>query len=165
MFRDGVLVDKVWAPFSPPPHLAGSGLRDELAEATSWREVSQLLKGKRVVVFDTETAGRMDPDEVDEDRIVQLGGVVYVDGVIVDRFSMYVNVDYDELSDWSQANLIDADGKPMSPEFLAKQPDMPTVLQAFMRFANGDSDGSDVVFMAHNAAFDLKRMESGASAS
>jgi len=159
LFRDGVLVDKVWAPFSPPPHLAGSGLRDELAEATSWREVSQLLKGKRVVVFDTETAGRMDPDEVDEDRIVQLGGVVYVDGVIVDRFSMYVNVEYDELSDWSQANLIDADGKPMSPEFLAKQPDMPTVLQEFMRFANGDSDGSDVVFMAHNAAFDLKRME------
>jgi len=159
LFRDGVLVDSVRSPFSPPPHLAGSGLRDELAEATSWREVSQLLKGKRVVVFDTETAGRMDPDEVDEDRIVQLGGVVYVDGVLVDRFSMYVNVDYDELSDWSQANLIDADGKPMSPEFLAKQPDMPTVLQEFMRFANGDSDGSDVVFMAHNAAFDLKRME------
>ena len=159
LFRDGVLVDSVRSPFSPPPHLAGSGLRDELAEATSWREVSQLLKGKRVVVFDTETAGRMDPDEVDEDRIVQLGGVVYVDGVIVDRFSMYVNVDYDELSDWSQENLIDAEGKPMSPEFLAKQPDMPTVLQEFMRFANGDSDGSDVVFMAHNAAFDLKRME------
>lgn len=159
LFRDGVLVDSVRSPFSPPPHLAGSGLRDELAEATSWREVSQLLKGKRVVVFDTETAGRMDPDEVDEDRIVQLGGVVYVDGVIVDRFSMYVNVDYDELSDWSQANLIDAEGKPMSPEFLAKQPDMSTVLQEFMRFANGDSDGSDVVFMAHNAAFDLKRME------
>jgi DNA polymerase III epsilon subunit-like protein len=159
LFRDGKLVDKVWAPFSPPPHLAGPGLREELGQAQSWGEVSRLLKGKRVVVFDTETAGRMDPDEVDEDRIVQLGAVVYVDGMVVDRFSMYVNVDYAQLSDWSQQNLLDANGKPMSREFLDAQPSMPDVLEEFMLFANGETDGSDVVFMAHNAAFDLKRME------
>lgn len=159
LFRDGKLVDKVWAPFSPPPHLAGPGLREELGQAQSWGEVSRILKGKRVVVFDTETAGRMDPDEVDEDRIVQLGAVVYVDGMVLDRFSMYVNVDYAQLSDWSQQNLLDANGKPMSREFLDAQPSMPDVLEEFMLFANGESDGSDVVFMAHNAAFDLKRME------
>jgi len=159
LFRNGKLVDKLWAPFSPPPHIAGSGLRDELGEAQSWREVAQILRGKRVVVFDTETAGRMDPDEVDDDRIVQLGGVVYENGMIVDRFSMYVNVDFDELSEWSQTNLVDAEGKAMSREFLDRQPTMSEVFEEFMQFANGETDGSDVVFMAHNAAFDLKRME------
>ena len=155
--RDGNLKDKVDYPWTPNVFLAGRPLHDEISEIQSWSEFRDYLKGKRVVVFDTETTGWLNENE-GKDRILQLGGVVYEDGKIVDRFNTFVNVPFDSLGDWSKNNVRTPDGELVSQEFFDQQPDITSVLTDFFSFANGPGDGSDVIFVAHNAPFDMKRM-------
>ena len=96
-------------------------------------------------VFDTETTG-LNPSAGDE--IIQFGAVRVVAGKLrrADRFEQLVNPQR-ALSPGSIA----VHG--ITPEMLASQPALGTVLPAFHAFA------ADTVLVAHNAAFDMRFLQ------
>ena len=154
---DDSLIDRVSYPWSADVFFAGQPLYDDLSKIESWGDFRDFLKSKRIVAFDTETTGHMNENS-GMDRIVQLGAVVYENGEIVDRYNTYINIPYDSLSDWSRTNLLTPDGVPLSEDFLSEQLSASTALVDFYRLAFDTPDRDNVVFLAHNAPFDIERM-------
>jgi DNA polymerase III epsilon subunit-like protein len=85
------------------------------------------------------------------------------DGKIVDRFVVYMNpgrsiagAHAGKLDENGQPNAVDADGKPLTDEFLAKQLDQAEAMKQFL-----DWMGPDALVVAQNLAFDdevIRRM-------
>ena len=98
------------------------------------------LKDSSFVVFDTETTG-LSPNF---DRIIEFGAVLFVNGLLVDRFSALVNPDFD-LSLAREALVIN---KISIDDIKAAEP-IEKVLADFMRFIG------DRPLVAHNASFDI----------
>lgn len=96
----------------------------------------------RVVVFDTETTGGADHDE-----ICQIAAVEYVDGVRTRTFSVYVCPTC-EMNPWAEK----VHG--LSLDFLAEHGLVPE--EAMRRFFEFLGDGA--LLVAHNASFDLRML-------
>lgn len=127
-------------PPSPPP-LGGTAQR--LADrAQSYPEFAALLDEAGFVALDYETTG------LDNRNIpTQIGAVRVQDGVVVERFNVFTNPEW-PLSDWSKENLRDADGNPLTDEWLATQTNLADAHRALTEFI-----GEDMV-LAHNYPFD-----------
>lgn len=134
------------APYSPSDPFAQGSFADMVRNAGSWSALKEALKGKTIVFFDYETTGFGENGE--KNNPVQLGAVKVVDGVVVDRFNVHMNPEA-PLTDWSAENLKDADGNPISDEWLASQMSMTDAHQQFADWA-----GPDAILGAHNTAFD-----------
>ena len=138
------------APYLPDDPFAQGAFADLVREAGSWSALKESLKGKTLVFFDYETTGF---GVGEKNNPVQLGAVKVVDGEIVDRFNVHMNPET-PLTDWSAANLKDADGNPTTNEWLAGQMSMADAHQQFADWA-----GQDAILGAHKTDFDRGVLE------
>lgn len=93
------------------------GRAQELADQAGgdWTKFAELLNAEGYVAFDYETTG------FDDGNIpVQVGAVRVKDGKIVERLNLFMNPQRG-LSQWSKDNLLDANGQPLTDEWLAQQ--------------------------------------------
>lgn len=98
---------------------------------------------KRYIVFDTETTG-LDPDN---DRIVELGAVVFESGMPAASFQSYVNPGIRIPPEVSALNHI-------TDEMLQAAPAEKDIYPEFLRFL-GDTASGKTIVCGHVAAFDL----------
>lgn len=105
----------------------------------SYKEVttSECLKGVTLTVFDFETTG-LRPNE---DRVVELGAVRIVDGVIVDEFQTLINPEMPIPKEASEINNI-------YDEDLVDCPKFAHIVGDFYKYSYGS------VLVGHNVAFD-----------
>jgi len=135
-------------PFEPPsPPLDGVAYKYALDARGDFREFVKILDKEGYVVIDYETTG-LDVENVP----VQVGLVRVKNGKVVERLNLFMNPE-SPLSEWSAANLRDADGKPITTAWLATQPSVAEVHQKVVDFI-GDS-----ALMAHNIRFDREVLE------
>lgn len=118
-----------------------------------WGKFRKLVAGHDVIFFDFETTGI---DETDGNEPWQVGAVRVRDGKIIDRKNIYMHPGRSIAGTYSAGsngkgvpNAIDGDGKPLSDEFLAKQPSQADGMKEFF-----DWVGPDAWLAAHNTAFD-----------
>ncbi|MBU0753365.1 MAG: DNA polymerase III subunit epsilon [Gammaproteobacteria bacterium] len=105
----------------------------------------RLLSDLTYTVFDTETTG-LQPSNGDE--IIQIGAVRIVNGRLLRHESM------DQMVDPQRSlNPASIPIHGITPEMLAGQPTIGTVLPQFHAFA------ADTVLIAHNAAFDMRFLQ------
>jgi DNA polymerase III epsilon subunit-like protein len=136
------------SPYTPaPPPL--SGRAQELADEADgdFGTFMELLDEEGYVVFDYETTGLQDGN-----MPVQIGAVRIQNGEIVERFNVFVNPERG-LSQWSQDNLKNADGEPLTDEWLAGQQSQADAHQQLADFM-GDS-----IIVAHNLPYDGEIIE------
>jgi DNA polymerase III epsilon subunit-like protein len=141
------------SPFEVSDPFAQGAFAEMLREAGSWENLREAMKGMTFTFFDYETTG-LDPNT---ENPVQLGAVKIRDGVVVDRFNMYMNPGK-PLEGWSKANLKDRDGNSLSDEFLQQQASMQEAHQAF-----ADWTGADTILGAQNSRFDRSFLENALS--
>jgi DNA polymerase III epsilon subunit-like protein len=140
-----------YPPFVPNDPF-GQGEAAELLRAADgdWGKFAESLKGKELIFFDYETTGLMRDDT---NNPVQIGAVRVVDGEIVDRFNVFMNPERN-LEGWSLDNLKDADGNPLTDEYLQQQISMKDAHDQFTQWA-----GENGILIAHNSAFDREVLE------
>lgn len=137
-----------WTPSRPV--LTGGAV--DLGNGGTWAALREALRGKDIIVFDTETTGFN--VDTKEDSVIQLGAVRIRDGKIVDRFETFVKPGH---------GSFDNDFDPV-PSIITKITgitrddvrDAPDANEAFASFADwANLGGPDTVLAAHNANFDM----------
>lgn len=103
----------------------------------------RLRLARRFIAFDVETTG-LYPDT---DRIVELGAVVFEDGIPTETFSTLLNPHVPISPAASRVNHITND-------MLQKAPSEEEAMQVFVDFV-GDALEAETAFVAHNARFDM----------
>lgn len=138
-----------------PPASAFSGKAAEVfGSAKSWKEFWERMKDEEIVFLDYETTG------LEEDKAgrpssnglpTQIGAVKMKNGQVIDRFNVYINPGrpFSKWTQWSQENLRDQDGNPITQEFLE---DKPTIAEAHRMLA--EWIGADAIMGAQNVVFD-----------
>jgi len=110
----------------------------------------QSLKALIYTVFDTETTGLniSAPSEADRDRVISIGAVRIVNGRLLhqETFDQLINPQRTISPESTAIHGI-------TPEMVLKQPSIEQVLLTFRRYAN------ETVFVAHNAAFDMRLLQ------
>ena len=115
----------------------------------SYQEMLDRYNEQEVIFFDYETTG-FDPKV---ERPVQIGAVKMKGGKVVARFNVFSNPEK-ELSDWSKENLVDADGNPLTNEWLSGQPSISEAHQQLVDFF-----GPDALLGGQYTPFDLGFLE------
>ena len=115
----------------------------------SYQEMLDRYNEQEVIFFDYETTG-FDPKV---ERPVQIGAVKMKGGKVVARFNIFSNPEK-ELSDWSKENLVDADGNPLTNEWLSGQPSISQAHQQLVDFF-----GPDALLGGQYTPFDLGFLE------
>jgi DNA polymerase III epsilon subunit-like protein len=115
----------------------------------SYKEMLDRYNQQEVIFFDYETTGL----DVKLEKPVQIGAVKMKGGKVVERFNIFVNPGK-ELSDWSKENLVDADGKPLTDEWLSKQPSIKEAHEKLIAFF-----GKDAMLGGQYTPFDLGFLE------
>ena len=122
------------------------GLEGYLVDDT--KGIASNTKGQTLddtyVVFDLETTGL----SATHNKIIEIGAVKVTNGVVVDRFSTFVNPQVAIPSNVEELTSI-------SNSMVANAPLIEEVLPRFMEFCNGAS------MVAHNAEFDMGFIEIG----
>ena len=98
---------------------------------------------ERYIAFDTETTGL----DTENDRIVELGAVLFENGAAAQSFQSYVNPGTGILPEVSALNHI-------TDEILQEAPSEEEIYPAFMDFLGDVADGKTII-CGHVAAFDL----------
>ena len=127
-------------------------VRDWMAGAKNWDDVTEALRDKVLHFIDFETTGVFDPlqPHVKNDPL-QIAIYKVVNGEIVDKFVSYMNPG-SPLSSWAMASLKDDKGNPVTPEWIASLPTKSEVIAKALEFL-----GPDAVLAGHNIAdFDLE---------
>jgi len=124
--------------------------------ARTWEEFWELYKGREVVFLDYETTGLVfdayrRPSS--NGKPTQIGAVKVRDGKIVARFNVFMNPG-EPLGDWSRENLKDADGNPLTDEWLSTQISIDEAHRLFVEFAEDDA-----IIGVQNAAFDKRVLD------
>jgi DNA polymerase III epsilon subunit-like protein len=115
----------------------------------SYQEMLDRYNEQEVVFFDYETTGL---DHTVE-KPVQIGAVRMKGGKVVERFNIFVNPKK-PLSDWSLENLKDADGNPLTDEWLSGQPSIREAHEQLLEFF-----GPDALLGGQYTPFDLNFLE------
>jgi DNA polymerase III epsilon subunit-like protein len=115
----------------------------------SYREMLDRYNEQEVIFFDYETTGL----DSKNDRPVQIGAVKMKGGKVVERFNIFSNPEK-ELSVWSKKNLKDADGNPLTDEWLSGQPSIAEAHQQLLDFF-----GPDALLGGQYTPFDLGFLE------
>ena len=145
-------IDKPKKPFRPrdPDNGPMTGkFIDIFRGVKSYQEMLDRYNEQEVIFFDYETTGFSPTD----DRPVQIGAVKMKGGKVIERFNIFVNPDR-ELSDWSKANLVDADGKPLTNDWLSGQSSVNEGHQQLIDFF-----GPDALLGGQYTPFDLGFLE------
>lgn len=127
-------------------------VRDWMAGAKNWDDVTEALRDKVLHFIDFETTGIFDPlqPHVKNDPI-QIAIYKVVNGEIVDKFISYMNPG-SPLSSWSMANIKDDKGNRVTPEWIASLPTKSEVIAKALEFL-----GPDAILAGHNVAdYDLE---------
>ena len=124
----------------------------------------EALKGERIVYFDFETIGTGNFDYENPDQPIALAAYVYENGEKVDEINLFINPGvplggyYHEGDNtdnpMKEGRMLDADGNPITNEWLATQPGIKEQLEKFIQFA-----GQNPIFVAQNAEFDTSMLE------
>ncbi len=117
------------------------------------KKLKELLKDKEIIVYDFETTGVLDKDG---NEPWQVAGLKIRNGEIVDRINIYMNPGRSLKDVWAgqvgkdgKPNAVDADGNPLSDEYLQKQISQAEGMKAFF-----DWVGPDALMVAHYIQFD-----------
>ena len=124
----------------------------------------EALKNERIVAFDFETVGTGNFDYDNPDEPIALAAYVYENGEKVDEISLFMNPDRG-LAGWyyvggdvdgemKPERMLDADGNPITDEWLATQPSIGEQIKKFLDFA-----GPNAILLAQNAEFDTSMLE------
>ncbi len=156
---EGNLLDRIRDPRNPERYFLGRPVRNELEAINTPDELETYLKGKTIVSFDVETLGKITPEEENDDRIIQLGAVIYKDGEVVARFNKWIAAPWDSVGDWVRNNVKTNDGDPLTQEFLDSQQSTKEVLEEFFAwFRENTGGGPPVLFLGQNVEFDMLRL-------
>ncbi|MGI9418200.1 MAG: DNA polymerase III subunit epsilon [Geminicoccaceae bacterium] len=107
----------------------------------------------REIVLDTETTG-LDPN--DGHRVVEIGGVELINHIPTGRsYQEYINPERDMPAEAEKIHGI-------SEAFLADKPVFAAIAEGFLEFLerDGQDEPSPAVLVIHNAAFDMKFLNS-----
>jgi DNA polymerase III epsilon subunit-like protein len=115
---------------------------------SSWEQFREIYNSLDIIYFDYETTGLGDSD-----RPIQLGAVRIKGGKVIDRFNMFMNPEK-ELSQWSLDNLKDADGNPLTQEWVSRQTTMKEAHAQFIAWA-----GENPLLGGQYTPFDLGFLE------
>lgn len=128
-----------------------SDLKDAIRKPTSVnctgikmnKQISKLMK-KRFISFDTETTGFSS----DRDRIIEIGAVLFEDGVAVRKIGTLINAGKHVPVNVSKINHI-------TDDMLIDAPKEEEAYTKFIKFI-GDAIYGDTIICAHNAKFDMR---------
>ena len=139
------------APREPSIGAFTGKLADLLDGVTDPKEVQDIINGQDIAYIDFETTGFSSvPGDGALNRPLQMGIVIVRDGKVVDRRNIWMNPET-LLSQWSKDNLEDADGNPLTDEWLAQQSTMKEALQEAADFM-----GPNAILGGQNVQFDLE---------
>jgi DNA polymerase III epsilon subunit family exonuclease len=128
---------------------ADKGKDAVMASGVSTMQIKSVEKikdklSKRYIAFDTETTGF----SAYNDRIIELGAVIFEDGKAVKSFGSLVNAGKRVPASATRVNNITND-------MLAGSPKEDVVYPEFVEFL-GDAITGDTIICAHNASFDMR---------
>lgn len=128
---------------------ADKGKDAVMASGVSTMQIKSVEKikdklSKRYIAFDTETTGF----SAYNDRIIELGAVIFEDGKAVNSFGSLVNAGKRVPASATRVNNITND-------MLAGSPKEDVVYPEFVEFL-GDAITGDTIICAHNASFDMR---------
>jgi len=118
---------------------------------SSWEEFKQKYNNQEIVFLDYETTGIVFDKYgrvLDNGTPTQIGAIKVRGGEIVDRFNIFVNPGQ-PLGQWSRDNLKDADGNPLTDEYLADKTPLDEAHRLLASFA-----GPNALMGVQNAGYD-----------
>jgi DNA polymerase III epsilon subunit-like protein len=113
----------------------------------TYSEMLDRYNNLEVVFFDYETTGF---DPADGNMPTQIGAVRMKNGQILGRFNVFVNPGR-PLGKWARENLKDADGNPLTDEYLSKMPSIKDAHEQLIAFF-----GPDALLGGQYTPFDLE---------
>jgi len=132
------------------------GAEEIFGRAKTWKEFSDIYKDREIIWLDYETTGLI----FDEYRKpshngnpLQLGLVKVKNGKITGKLNLFMNPNM-QLEPWSRDNLRDADGNPITDQWLSTQMSIADAHKQLVDFA-----GEDAIFGVQNASFDKDVLE------
>lgn len=156
------IAPKVSKPKLPPFYGSAELLLDENSDGAS---IQKALDEKGFIVFDFETLGNDVQNVMNPDAPIQAAAVKYVDGKKVDELNIYINPgqplgDYYYETDEADNRVLranrmrDAEGNPITDEWLSTQPDLKEQLQKLVDFF-----GDNPTLVGQNIDFDLNILQ------
>jgi antirestriction protein ArdC/DNA polymerase III epsilon subunit-like protein len=153
---------KVSKPKLPPFYGFVELLLDNDADGAS---IQKALDEKGFIVFDFETLGNDVQNVLNPDAPIQAAAVKYVDGKKVDELNIYINpgqplgnyyYETDESGNrvLKASRMLDAEGNPITDEWLATQPDLKEQLQKLVDFF-----GDKPTLVGQNVDFDINVLQ------
>lgn len=122
---------------------------DVLRGAATWKEFAKKYRKQDVVFFDYETTGFGD----DGNMPVQIGAVRMRGGKVVERFNIFVNPGI-PLGDWAKKSLKNAQGQPLTDEWLSTQASLKEAHEKLIEFF-----GDNALLGGQYTPFDLEVLE------
>ena len=142
------------APFTPGAAPLQGRLAEIAREANGDpQKMRELLANENVYVFDFETTG-IEKDEYGamitpgQPWSIAVSKIDPMTGEVIETRSIFMNPGA-PLGDWAKANLQDADGKPLTDEWLATQKSKEEAFREALEFI-----GDNAILIGHNIDFD-----------
>ena len=133
------------------------GETDNIFEgATSWEDFKQRYDDQEIVFLDYETTGLVFDKfgrALENGNPVEIGAIKVKNGQVIDRFNVFVNPGK-PLQQWSKDNLRDADGNPLTDEYLQGMESLESGHRKLVEFA-----GPNAIMGVQNAAYDKNVLE------
>ena len=126
---------------------------------TNWEDFKRAVADKEIVFIDYETTGlkfNQFNESAGNGLPTQIGAVKMKNGKVVERFNVFVNpgIPMSEWEKWSQDNLKDGDGNPITDAYLADKPSIAEAHKQLVEFM-GDTE----LMGMQNAVFDNEVLE------
>lgn len=144
------------APF-PPGAAPLQGRLAELAREANGdpKKFRELLSAEKVYVFDFETTGIVKDENgkmvsPGQPWAVSIAQIDPMTGDVIEQKTIYMNPG-EPLGDWAKENLKDADGNPLTDEWLAGQADKADAFAEVTEFLKSDTNP---ILIGHNIDFD-----------
>ena len=126
------------------------------AGVNSWEEFKQRYNDQEIVFLDYETTGLVFDKygrATENGNPVEIGAIKVKNGQVIDRFNTFVNPGK-PLQQWSKDNLRDADGSPLTDEYLQGTESLESGHRKLVEFA-----GPNAIMGVQNAAYDKNVLE------